>query len=125
MGAKATVLFFIAKVQTELFNRCAIKPICWKRYVDDIFYLLDTRREQITHFIEQGNNYHATIKSGGGCLQGNWLFSPPASMTSHLASVTFNMASKVFIEETDRNFEFITEILFRFLGLDILRSPLS
>ena len=33
-----------------------------------------------------------------------------------LASVTFKMASKVFIEETDKNFDFITEILFRFLG---------
>ena len=32
------------------------------------------------------------------------------------ASVTFKMASKVFIEETDKNFDFITEILFRFLG---------
>ena len=33
-------------------------------------------------------------------------FSSPASMTSRLASVTFKMASKVFIEETDKNFEF-------------------
>ena len=41
---------------------------------------------------------------------------PPASMTSRLASVTFKIASKVFIEETDKNFDFITEILFRFLG---------
>ena len=37
-------------------------------------------------------------------------------MTSRLASVTFKMASKVFIEETDKNFDFITEIQFRFLG---------
>ena len=37
-------------------------------------------------------------------------------MTSRFASVTFKMASKVFIEETDKNFDFITEILFRFLG---------
>ena len=35
-------------------------------------------------------------------------------MTSRLASVTFKMASKVFIEETDKNFDLITEILFRF-----------
>ena len=41
-------------------------------------------------------------------------------MTSRLASVTFKIASKVFIEETqletDKNFNFITEIPFRFLG---------
>ena len=35
---------------------------------------------------------------------------------SGLASVTFKMASKVFIEEIDKNFDFITEILFPFLG---------
>ena len=41
---------------------------------------------------------------GGRCLQGNRWFGPPASMTSRLASVTFKMANKVFIEETDKNF---------------------
>ena len=50
------------------------------------------------------------------CLQGNLWYSPPGSMTSRLVSVTFKMASKVFIEETDKKFDFITEILFRFLG---------
>ena len=56
---------------------------------------------------------------GGGerrFLQRNLGYSPPASMTSRLASVTFKMASKAFIEETDKNFDFITEIRFRFLG---------
>ena len=38
-------------------------------------------------------------------------------MTSRLASVTFKMASKVFIEEKDKNFDFITEKLFRFVCL--------
>ena len=52
----------------------------------------------------------------GKCLQGNLWYGPPASMTSRLASVTFKMASKVFIGETDKNFDFITEIRFRFLG---------
>ena len=55
-------------------------------------------------------------EGGGRCLQGNLWYSPPASMTSRLASVTFKMASKVVIEETDKNFDFIREILFRFLG---------
>ena len=50
------------------------------------------------------------------CLQENLWYRPPTSMTSRLASVTFKMASKVFIEETDKNFDFITEVLFRFLG---------
>ena len=41
----------------------------------------------------------------GECLQGNLWYNPPASM-----------ASKVFIEETDKNFDFITDILLPFLG---------
>ena len=57
-----------------------------------------------------------TREGGGRCLQGNLCYSPPATMTSRLASVTFRMASKVFIKETDENFDFTTEILFRFLG---------
>ena len=57
-----------------------------------------------------------TVNYMSRCLQGNRWFSPPASMTSRLASVTFKMANKVFIEKTNKNFEFITAILFRFLG---------
>ena len=52
----------------------------------------------------------------GGRGGGEVSLSPPASMTSRLASVTFKMASKVFIEETDKNFDLITEILFRYFG---------
>ena len=52
----------------------------------------------------------------GRCLKGNLWYSPPASLTSRLASVTVKMASKVFIKETDKNFDSITEIPFRFLG---------
>ena len=45
-------------------------------------------------------------------------------MTSRLASVTFKMSSKVFIEETDKNVPFIAEILFRFLGFVDLKIPI-
>ena len=53
---------------------------------------------------------------GGRCRQGNPWYSQPASMKSRLASITSKMASKVFIEETDKNFDLITEILFRYFG---------
>ena len=46
-------------------------------------------------------------------------------MTSRLASVTFKMASEVFIEETDNNFQFITEILFRFVGFGDFKIPIA
>ena len=63
---------------------------------------------------------------GGGEVSGNLWYSPPASMMSRLASVTFKMASIVFIEETDKNFDFIKEIYCSdFLDLEILRFLLS
>ena len=52
----------------------------------------------------------------GEGLQGHRWFSPPVSMTSRLTSVTFKMASKVFVEGIDKNFEFTAEILFLFHG---------
>ena len=61
-------------------------------------------------------------RGGGGrgrCLQGNLWYSPPASMTSRLASVTFKMASKVLIEETDKNFDFITKYCSDFLDCEM------
>ena len=40
-----------------------------------------------------------------------------------IPSVTFKMASKVFIEETNKIFELIMEILFRFLGFRDFKIP--
>ena len=45
-------------------------------------------------------------------------------MTSGLASVTFKMATKVFIEETNKNFDLIKEILVRFLGFGDFKVPI-
>ena len=56
---------------------------------------------------------------------GNLWYSRPASMTSRLASVTFKMASKVLIQETEKNFDFTTGILFRFLGFGDFKSPID
>ena len=69
-------------------------------------------------------NLMVTPRGGGGGGReglGNLWYSPPASMTSRLVSVIFKMASKVFIEETNKYFYFITEILFRFLGFGDLK----
>ena len=57
------------------------------------------------------------------CLRGNLWYSPPASMTSRLSSVTFKMVSNVFIE-TDTNFDLVKEILFRFLVFGDFNVPI-
>ena len=45
-------------------------------------------------------------------------------MTLRLALMTFKMASKVYIEETDKKFDLITEIVFRFLGFGDFKVPI-
>ena len=82
------------------------------------FYSLRSQKNKHSNTNTNKQNTHASCPSYsiGWCLQGNRWFSPPASMTSRLASVTFKMANKVFIEETNKNFQFITAILFRFFG---------
>ena len=83
-----------------------------------------------TQWAHPANEIHH--RSGGGGvgrglwrLEGNRWFSPPASMTSRLASGTFKVANKVFIEETDTNFELSRQYCSDFLDLETLGSLLS
>ena len=65
MGTKMAVAFaniFMAKVETEILNQSALKPLVWKRYIDDIFSLWTLNREEIMQSIEQANKHHPTIK---------------------------------------------------------------
>ena len=54
MGTKVAVSFaniFMSAVETEIINKSKIKPLEWKRYIDDVFSLWDTAREEIAQFI--------------------------------------------------------------------------
>ena len=89
----------------------------------DFHFPLPAPRSPFPVLVTSGGQSIAILFSSGGegggggrCLQGNLWYSPPASITSRPASVTFKIASKVFINETDKNVDFIMEILFRFLG---------
>ena len=65
MGTKMAVAFaniFMGKVETEILSQSTIKPLVWKRYIDDIFSLWDTIREVLNEFIDKANNHHPTIK---------------------------------------------------------------
>ena len=58
-------------------------------------------------------------------LQRNRWFSPPASMTSRLTSVTFKMASKEFIEETDIILFFLHNNIFLFYFIFICHTIIT
>ena len=65
MGTKMAVAFaniFMAEVETEILNQSALKPLVWKRYIDDIFSIWNIRKHQVTQFIELANKHHQTIK---------------------------------------------------------------
>ena len=65
MGTKMAVAFaniFMAKVETEIISQSTLKPLVWKRFIDDIFTLWNTTGEGILQFIEQANKHHPTIK---------------------------------------------------------------
>ena len=47
--AVAITNIFMAKVETEILNQSTLKPLVWKRF-NDIYYLWDTTREEITQF---------------------------------------------------------------------------
>ena len=52
----------MSAVETEIINKSKIKPLEWKRYIDDVFSLWDTTREEIDQFILEANRHHPTIK---------------------------------------------------------------
>jgi len=55
MGTKMAVSFaniFMAAVETEIINRSHLKPLTWKRYIDDVFSLWNVNKEEINTFIE-------------------------------------------------------------------------
>ena len=48
--AVAFANIFMGEVETEILNQNALKQLIWKRFIDDIFSLWDTAREEITQF---------------------------------------------------------------------------
>ena len=64
MGTKVEVSFaniFMSAVETEIINKSKIKPLEWKRYIDEVFFLWDTTREETDQFILVANRHHPTI----------------------------------------------------------------
>ena len=54
--------FFMSAVESKIIGKSKIKPIEWKRYIDDVFSLWNTSREEIDQFISEANRHHPTIK---------------------------------------------------------------
>ena len=64
MGTKMAVAFaniFMATIEKEILRQSSIKPIFWKRFIDDVISVSGTQAET-KEFVLQVNNFHPTIK---------------------------------------------------------------
>ena len=68
VGIRMAVAFaniFMAHNEKEIIRQSKTKARGWKRYIDDIFSLWDSIRQEISLFIEQAQKFHPTIKLTG------------------------------------------------------------
>ena len=65
MGTKMAVAFaniFMAKIEKGIISKSKIKPLVWKRYIDDVFCVWHTNEDNIKEFVTRANHYHDTLK---------------------------------------------------------------
>ena len=60
--AMALANISMAKIEKGIIGKSKIKPLVWKRYIDDVFCLWDTNEDNIKEFVKRENLYHDTIK---------------------------------------------------------------
>lgn len=65
MCTKMVVAFaniFMEEFETKLICQSRVKPIEWKRYIHDVFYLWNKSKQDINLFIEQARQFHLSFK---------------------------------------------------------------
>ena len=53
---------FIDKFETKALSEYPLKPLLWKRFIDDIFMVWTHGEQQLKKFVEYINGIHPTIK---------------------------------------------------------------
>ena len=58
LGTKMAVAFvniFMARIQRQILSQSCIKPLFWKRYIDDVFsFAMEHKSKQNRGFCEKG-----------------------------------------------------------------------
>ena len=65
MGTKMAVaisVIYMAHVEKQLLLSSPHKLIIWKRFIDDIFSVWTSSKQEINSFVDFANRFHATIK---------------------------------------------------------------
>ena len=65
MGTKMAPSYaniFMHEIEQGFLQTQTIKPLVWKRYIDDIFVIWTASQTQLDEFLLELNQYHHTIK---------------------------------------------------------------
>ena len=65
MGTKVAVAFsniFMAKIEEQILERSQLKPLDWKRFIDDIASIWEAAIQEVEESIKEANQFHPTIK---------------------------------------------------------------
>ena len=64
----------MAKLETEMLSKCPIKPLHYKRFIDDVGSLFICSKDDILTFGKFVNSYHNTIKFTIECSESHMIF---------------------------------------------------
>ena len=53
---------FMGGLETRLFEQAPVKPVFWRRFIDDVFFIWTDREESLKEFLALMNSFHDTIK---------------------------------------------------------------
>jgi len=85
MGTKMTVDFAnicMGKVESQILDQSAQKPLAWKRYLDDIFSIWNINKGEATQFIiEQANIAIIPLSNSRKQRSSTQKFTTPAEIT--------------------------------------------
>ena len=56
------VYIFMDKVEIDVLETQAVKPLVWLRYIDDIFFIWNESEEKLEEFLESRNNFHLNLE---------------------------------------------------------------
>ena len=89
---------FMGSLETRLFEQAPVKPVFWRRFIDDVFFIWTDGEESLKEFMALMNSFHDTIK---------FTFSWSDSQVNFLAvNVMLNngvLATDLFCKPTDKH----------------------
>jgi len=53
---------FMGGLETKLFEQASVKPVFWRRFIDDVFFIWTDGEESLKEFMALMNSFHDTIK---------------------------------------------------------------